>query len=578
MIRLSKLWLFLVTLVGGLLMLALLVLLPELQRVRREDQTAGLQLAQRTSTLLLAEQAQRLVAAATQLASDAVLQTTLEEMGRGQAELAVLHSTAQLELQRLSRDKALGASFLLATDARGRVLARVGQDEAVYRDSLEGWPLVADALRGYRLDDLWLWQGTLYRVAAAPVVAPGRDRYVGALLVAQVVGNDLARLLAQVSSLDAVFLGAGQVVGASLPRDQLPVDELVKLRADGPPDRITVWPGRGEPVAFVELPGTAANQGAALVLIGRSTAGTSAWEIARGAAARGLPGSLLATLIAAMAVIFAVGLLLLRVEVEAPVERLMGAMRRAESSAPATIALPETRFRGPLRQLVRALNNALRTASSLTPPVENRLSIGNQITLPPAFELPPTAPVVPPAPPAMAAPSAASPTHSFGSTAAPVAASVSPSAATTPVVLPAPAAVATAPPARVDAKDPEPTPPGLPVGRLTLPSMLPVATATPPGVVTTAMPNHFHSEETRVATGAAAGDDLKTTYFRVYQDFVLARERCQESVEGLNFDLFSQRLQQSRDQIMAQHSCQTVQFQVHIKDGRATLRATPIWS
>ena len=28
---------------------------------------------------------------------------------------------------------------------------------------------LSDALRGYRLDDLWLWQGTLYRVAAAPV-------------------------------------------------------------------------------------------------------------------------------------------------------------------------------------------------------------------------------------------------------------------------------------------------------------------------------------------------------------------------------------------------------------------------
>ncbi len=223
MTTLSKLWLFLVTLCGGLLVLALLVLLPELQRVRREDQAAGMQLAQRTASLLLAEQAQRLVAAATQLASDAVLSTSLEEMGRGQAELTILHSTAQLELQRLSRDKALGAAFLLATDARGRVLARVGQDEAVYRDALDGWPLVSDALRGYRLDDLWLWQGTLYRVAAAPVVAPARDRYVGAVLVAQVVGNELAQALARLSGLEAVFLCAGQVVGASLPRERIAV-------------------------------------------------------------------------------------------------------------------------------------------------------------------------------------------------------------------------------------------------------------------------------------------------------------------------------------------------------------------
>ena len=95
-----------------------------------------------------------------------------------------LHSTARLALQRPGRDKALGAAFLLATDARGRVLARIGQDEAVYRDALDGWPLVSDALRGYRLGDLWLWQGTLYRVAAAPGNAAARDPFVGAGRVA----------------------------------------------------------------------------------------------------------------------------------------------------------------------------------------------------------------------------------------------------------------------------------------------------------------------------------------------------------------------------------------------------------
>ncbi len=569
MTTLSKLWLFVVTLVGGLLMLALLVLLPELQRVRREDQTAGLELAQRTATLLLAEQAQRLVAAATQLASDAVVQTTLEEMGRGQAELAVLHSTAQLKLQRLSRDKALGASFLLATDARGRVLARVGQDEAVYRDSLEGWPLVSDALRGYRLDDLWLWQGTLYRVAAAPVVSPARDRYVGALLVAQVVGNDLAQLLAKVSSLDAVFLGAGQVVGASLPHEQIAAAELVKLRADGPPDRITVWPGRGEPVAFVELPGTAASQGAALVLIGRSTAGTSVWELARAAAARGLPAPLLVGLIAAMAVIFAVGLWLLRTEVEAPIERLVMALRRAETTAG---TLPEGRFRGPLRPLVRSLNAALRTAATPAAPAE-RVSLGNHITLPPELELPPDEPptlqtrsLVPTEPIRPVVPTV--PMPAVTPTAIPTPPSM------TPVAQPALSFATTQPSMAVAASSGELTAPGLPVGGLMTPVTLPAVGA---AAVTTPMP-HVHSEVTRVAGPATSDDDPQTTYFRVYQDFVLARERCQESVEGLNFDLFSQRLQQSRQQIMTQHSCQTVQFQVHIKDGRATLRATPIWS
>lgn len=538
MTTLSKLWLFLVTLSGGLLVLALLVLLPELQRVRREDQAAGMQLAQRTASLLLAEQAQRLVAAATQLASDAVLSTSLEEMGRGQAELAVLHSTAQLELQRLSRDKALGAAFLLATDARGRVLARVGQDEAVYRDALDGWPLVSDALRGYRLDDLWLWQGTLYRVAAAPVIAPARDRYVGAVLVGQVVGNELAQTLARLSGLEAVFLCAGQVVGASLPRERIAVPELLTLRAAGAPDRLTTWPGGGEPVAFVELPGTAANQGAALVLIGRSMAGTSPLELARAAAARGLPTPLLITLIAGMAVVFAIGLVLLRAEVEAPLARLLEGVRRLEvpadgalmasASTPVQAArLAETRFRGPLQQLARAVNEALRTATTPSSWAKGPPLGAAPVTSPPAVS-PPTLPAASPQPPASAAPRV------------PVQ-----SANTGPVA---------APSGGVDpATEPE------------------VAIPTP-------LPTHIHTAETRVAVGSTADDDLQTSYYRVYQEFVLARERCQESVEGLNFELFRQRLQQSREQIMSQHSCQTVQFHVHVKDGRATLRATPIWT
>ena len=90
------------------------------------------------------------------------------------------------------------------------------------------------------------------------------------------------------------------------------------------------------------------------------------------------------------------------------------------------------------------------------------------------------------------------------------------------------------------------------------------------GAVPSPISPHIHTEETRVAADSAAPDDQQSAYYRVYQEFVLARERCQESVEGLNFELFRQRLQQSRDQIMSQHSCQTVQFHVHVKDGRAT--------
>jgi hypothetical protein len=107
--------------------------------------------------------------------------------------------------------------------------------------------------------------------------------------------------------------------------------------------------------------------------------------------------------------------------------------------------------------------------------------------------------------------------------------------------------------------------------------VVPPPAEAPPAAVAAPMPVHIHSEQTRVADSNATGDDLQSAYYHVYQDFVQARERCHESVEGLNFDQFQQRLQQSREQIMRQHGCATVQFQVHVKEGRAMLRATPIW-
>ena len=40
---------------------------------------------------------------------------------------------------------------------------------------------------------------------------------------------------------------------------------------------------------------------------------------------------------------------------------------------------------------------------------------------------------------------------------------------------------------------------------------------------------------------------------------------------------FRRRLLDSRAQITSQHGCRDVQFHVHIKEGRAGLRATPVW-
>jgi hypothetical protein len=110
-----------------------------------------------------------------------------------------LHDSAHDALTSLIRKDKDNPPLLVALDGWGRVVARAGVDEKKWGEDLSGYFLVRDALRGYMRDDLWLTDGKLYRVAAAPVIAPpdqGVESYVGVLIVGREVDESLARKLA----------------------------------------------------------------------------------------------------------------------------------------------------------------------------------------------------------------------------------------------------------------------------------------------------------------------------------------------------------------------------------------------
>ena len=62
----------------------------------------------------------------------------------------------------------------------------------------------------------------------------------------------------------------------------------------------------------------------------------------------------------------------------------------------------------------------------------------------------------------------------------------------------------------------------------------------------------------------------------VFEEFVKTKKQCNEPVEGLTFSKFSQTLQKNRDALVQRHACKRVKFTVYIKDGRASLKATPV--
>ncbi len=519
---LSKLWMLLLTLLCALLVLPLLVLEPELRRRDAEEQSQRLLRAQVAAEQLLANQAHQLVAAATQMAGDAVLQTTLHEMGRGQAELPLLHDAAQSQLRRLSQplDQALrgqgGLGLLLCADGRGRVLARLLHDEAVYRDPIDGFPIVEAALRGYRLDDLWLLDGVLYRVAASPVVAPSHDRYVGAVLIGQALGSDIVRMIHQMTGVQAVILAGGRVVATSLSGEVPDAHMLLAAHSDkNPPSAIVpagteptlgasapvirrLVAGQDRLLAFVEMPGAAAQQGALLVLLSEVTTAKTlsgllrdGMQHARDWRIQGLVG-----LLGGVAVLFAMGLGIMRAE-SAPQKVPRGQSSAAHSSGAAAAR-----------------------ASAIPPPISARaFSVGGPVTSVAAGHV---AETVAPAPGLWA------PSSDFAS----------------------------------DADGYEEQPPTPPAGHI-----LP--------------PPNSNFEPTLIVGGVPDADGVITdpdaSFYQVFQEYVLTRERCRESVEGISYEQFRQRLQESRAEIIKQHGCRTVNFQVYVKEGRAALRATPIW-
>ena len=53
---------------------------------------------------------------------------------------------------------------------------------------------------------------------------------------------------------------------------------------------------------------------------------------------------------------------------------------------------------------------------------------------------------------------------------------------------------------------------------------------------------------------------------------------CGEATEQLTFERFLVTLKKNRDTLMARYDCKRVKFQVYEKDGKASLKATPIKS
>jgi hypothetical protein len=586
---LSKIWFILVAMLAGVAFSVALTAPRPMAQKLEELEGQRLDRAQYAAEQMLKVDAHKWIDRVANLGRDLVISEALDSASHGSGELSVQHRTVQARLHALLPDLAgAGIASMVAIDANGRVVARVGADEKDYGDNIGGAEVVSDALRGYLSDDVWGTGGELLRVAGAPVLSKSRDRVVGALYVGADTGRTFAERLKKNLDVDVALLLMGKVVASTVESKTLAllpgvIDQHRAEIEDVKRTPALSFEVNGETLLAVaaSFPGQASEQQAYYVLIGHKPAKADLGSVLANTSARDLRWSAFPwlSLVGALVAMIAIGLFLQRYEVEWPIARMRAELRRLVKGEMSR--LDDHRFAGHFGGIARDVNAALDHANTsisqvgvgvaapaLGVPVPNGAA-GPQAGAPApgrsgGLGLPAVGPTsttgagsgagslfgAAPSPPAAGDGFAAPPPPGFAPPAAP-------SAVPTfgPPLLPGPQLPVGV---RAMSRGPAPAPFGSSASQAARPS------AGPP-VVSSSDPTQSDSE-----------DDDEQHVRAVYSEFLVAKQQCGESVAGLTLDKFRLRLQENRNSLMARHACRTVRFAVYIKDGKASLRATPV--
>jgi hypothetical protein len=78
------------------------------------------------------------------------------------------------------------------------------------------------------------------------------------------------------------------------------------------------------------------------------------------------------------------------------------------------------------------------------------------------------------------------------------------------------------------------------------------------------------------ATKVKEQEELETYIKEVYEEFIKVREECRDSSPLPSYEKFERTLKKNREALMARFDCEEVQFKVHIREGKAIIKAVPV--
>jgi len=579
----SKIWLFVITLAAAAVLAIALVLPRPAQRTLVRTETTRLQTACSVIRILLADDARNRVDLAGAFARDPKILNTLDAASAserldetGMKQARDVGDTVMKEIQGNRKP-----DFAMLIDRRGRVIARVRLDDNDFGDVAISRPLIDDALAGYLRDDVWAQNGTIYFVSAAPAVKQGA--YVGAVVLGHLVTNQLAQTLVKSLDVDMGFhLGGDGVAGSrTIAFDHGAMQAAIaRLAGDPAGDCLAVRPidlhaGAEDYTAIVaRLPGEAVARQAYYSVIIRRPDTPGFFGTLRAVKDSDLSfGNFPWILVGgAFVVALAVGIGLLIIEVDRPLRRLAAdAVRLAKGD---TERLTEDVHGGKFGSIARSVNIHIdklgREARSARKDLDQLLGPAPDPTLGTIDLLATALPAVRPGGPAPAIPP---PPSEFRFT---------DSGLSTLRPPPPPAAVRPGPP----------SPPQRPTPSSAVPLPLPppaLGAVAPPVAPAMAAASQAIAPMSERAPAALDDDILGRAsstqppalridpYFQqIFEQFVAMKRSCNESIAGLVYERFAEKLVKNREELMVRTGCRDVRFTVYIKDGKAALKATPI--
>ena len=477
----------------------------------------------------------------------------------GQDAPKVLKDRLRTMNQRLEE---LRADLLIAVDASGEILAQEGKKPARAGAGLGKVPLVERALSGYLGDDVWVYDGQVYRVAARPII--DRGAYVGAVVHGQKLDTVLAqRLSDRLGGATVAFFFRDRIVASYTPTDRPGAPTAPELLAQLAAARGDARLKRGERTEPLDLAGrgravfslVAGSASAADVgyAVGRpySTLPTP-WAIFDRAKKEDVSALPKLSLVLAAVGLFLVAMGIMYLERDRPLANF-----RAQVTKIADGRAEELDLHHLIRQH-RRIGEAMHRA------IETMVTKGGGTRQKPKANLDA---ILGPAPENLT-----SSAFSFGEDKEPGS-----SGTFQPVALPPPATTGGSGPGRVmpppgPSPRPMPPPPGLKVPQ---PPPSPLAPSDDEKSVALKLEGLTGPSKSNGSATYLSSDE--EGHFReVFAQFVEVRKQCGESTSDLTYDRFVGTLQKHRDQILqTRPDARGVRFTVYAKEGKAALKAAP---